>query len=63
MTEMMSQHDECCSKPFQRASLAGKLENTNTWNCPKCGCEWRGVASPNGVRVWSPFETLEVFTI
>jgi hypothetical protein len=61
MTEMM-EHDPCCSKPFQRESMCGKLEETDTWTCPKCGCVWNAVMKEAGIRQWVPHETIEVFS-
>lgn len=60
MTEMM-EHDDCCSKPFQRASLAGKLTGTNVWICPKCGCEWHAEVVSSAIRNWKPVAFTEIF--
>jgi hypothetical protein len=42
--------------------MGGKLEETNTWTCPKCGCVWNAVMKEAGIRQWLPHETIEVFS-
>lgn len=33
--------DDCCRAPFQRDAREGKLDSRITWDCPKCGTEWK----------------------
>lgn len=55
MTEFMP-HDDCCSKHFHDATVAGNVSG-DTWECPECGCEWKAeTVSPN-VRQWRSQET------
>ena len=54
------QEDPCCGKRLGKALLSGKLEGTESWVCPKCGCEWRSKII-EGLRYWSPHEVIEIF--
>ncbi len=40
-------------------SRKGKLADTDTWTCPKCGAEWKAVVKEN-LRVWEPVTYIEV---
>lgn len=51
--------DPCCGPRMSKAALAGKLD-TNTWTCPKCGCEWRATMRDT-LRVWEFKPLIEVF--
>lgn len=33
--------DECCAAPLSAALLSGDLDAATSWECPKCGQEWR----------------------
>ncbi len=56
----MFDHDPCCTKAFQRASLKGEL-STNVWTCPKCGCLWMGHTNTEAsIRTWRPQEMIEI---
>lgn len=56
----MFEHDDCCTKAFTIASVAGEL-STNIWTCPECGCPWIGhVNTEASVRVWRPQEMIEI---
>ena len=52
--------DRCCQKPLQKALETGKLTNTDTWECPKCGETWK--AEDHGpVRHWRCVPFVAVF--
>lgn len=51
--------DECCGKHIAKALLAGKLANTDTFVCPKCGCEWKA-RMVEDVRSWEPVTMIEL---
>lgn len=45
--------DPCCAPPLQKAMDAGALDAAETWECPKCGCEWKPrMVGP--IRHWEP---------
>jgi hypothetical protein len=50
--------DPCCAKRLTRALHV--TPNIQTWECPKCGCEWKAVDS-HDVRAWEPVVAIEVF--
>ena len=55
MTNFM-QDDECCSKHFHDAVVAGNVSG-DVWECPECGCEWQAEDIAPNVRQWRSYET------
>lgn len=55
-----AQPDKCCTAPFQKAAKAGELDAATKWTCPKCGTEWKVVASLDTVRRWDPVVNVAV---
>ena len=49
---MMAEEDPCCSKHFQKDGRAGILDNRMTWDCPKCGTEWKMARMYGLVNLW-----------
>jgi len=33
--------DDCCTRRISKDLRDGKLDTVDTWECPKCGTEWR----------------------
>jgi hypothetical protein len=64
--------DECCGKALSKALLSGSLDTANSWECPKCGQEWRPkltkfipgdgalTLAPDPIRHWTPHVYMEV---
>ena len=53
--------DPCCGRPLAKAFLSGTLDTALTWECPKCGCEWRAEVVGEGMRHWYPVVYTAVF--
>ncbi len=59
--------DDCC--PIAKAIESGRLDNTDSWTCPKCGMEWRagyGVewrdeTGHRPIKHWSPKPVIVIF--
>lgn len=43
-----------------KAARNGKLGSTDTFTCPKCGCQWRA-AMVGELRNWEPETMIEIF--
>ena len=51
----------CCLTAWQKLALAGRLAGVDSWQCPKCGSEWRPRKVGGGMRVWAYRSNIEVF--
>lgn len=51
--------DDCCGPKLVRALNRGI--GSDTWQCPACGCEWRGQLIPEqSIKRWSPVVEVQV---
>lgn len=55
--------DPCCSRPFQQAARGGALDNRMTWDCPKCGTEWKMVRCDGFTYRWEPRSAVTKFKL
>ena len=46
--------DPCCGKPLAKALMNETLAHVNSWECPKCGTEWKPRLSNPLMRYWEP---------
>lgn len=56
--------DPCCQAPLSKALASGALDNAASWECPKCGCEWRPRIVGEGigaVTLWEPHVYCAIF--
>jgi hypothetical protein len=59
--------DDCC--PIAKAIESGRLDDQDSWTCPKCGIEWRagyGVefrdeTGHQPIKHWSPKPVIVIF--
>jgi len=51
--------DTCCGKHIVRAISEGKLDAADSWECPKCGLEWKPRVVGT-LRHWEPHPVLLV---
>jgi len=49
--------DPCCLKRFQKAAVA---DDTESWTCPKCHCEWKSTVVVS-VKKWEPVTVIGVW--
>jgi len=54
--------DPCCGKRLSEALLSGRLDEAQSWQCPKCGTQWKPRRAAE-VRVWEPVPDIEVWPI
>ena len=54
--------DQCCSAPFRKAAVAGRMDKADDWSCPKCGSLWK-VTVEDGVRKWAAQPAAMVFKV
>lgn len=60
--------DSCCGRAISKALRADMLNDTDRWECPKCGMLWTpemraatsGESDVTGVRHWMPRPYFEV---
>ena len=59
--------DDCCGRLIGKALAAGALDTATSWECPKCGMEWKPEehsvtigGEVHSVRHWRPCPTLLV---
>ncbi len=59
LTDSFEPDQGCCTSAITSASRKGVLKSLQSWECPRCGCEWR--AQNAGVfRHWSPIAMLAI---
>lgn len=54
--------DACCSGPFRKAAVAGRMDKADDWTCPKCGALWKATVE-DGVRKWAAQPAAMVFKV
>ena len=52
--------NSCCGKSISKALRSGALDTAATWECSKCGCEWRPTMI-EGLRFWEPHPIIQVW--
>jgi len=57
-----TQADGCCGKALNRASLTGKLDNLEPFQCPRCGIEYRPAAK-GPLVLWQAVCDVMVFKV
>ena len=50
--------DDCC--PIAKAIESGRLDDADSWICPKCGMEWRAETG-QAIKHWSPHPVIVIF--
>jgi len=50
--------DDCC--PIAKAIESGRLDDKDSWTCPKCGMEWKCEIG-EAIRHWSPKPVIVIF--
>ena len=55
VAQELATHDDdlCCSGRLSKALRAGQLDGKYSWECPKCGVEWRAKRI-DGIKHWAP---------
>lgn len=52
--------ESCCGREIARAGKSGVLKSLQSWECPKCGTEWKPRAV-GPVRHWEPQAAVMIF--
>lgn len=51
--------DPCCGARLSKSLLSGALDTSESWTCPKCGCEWAPRVAEEW-RLWEPRPYMEI---
>lgn len=51
----------CCGREIAKAARGNVLQALQSWECPKCGCEWYPGLVAGAVRHWQPKPAVMVF--